>query len=141
MSYQITNESLYHSFKNVYTHLRKNGLFIFDFWYGPAVLSQKPTTRLKKIKYRDTIIERIATPTMQVDKNRVDIQYTIDIKDEKRKVIKRVKEIHSMRYFFLPELHFMLAEVGFKIVANLRWLSFKKELNTHNWSGVLIARK
>lgn len=141
MSYQISNESLRRSFKNVYLHLKKNGLFIFDFWYGPAVLSEKPKMRVKEIKDRDTIIERIAIPTMYPNKNLVDIQYAIVIKDKKGKVVKRVKEIHSLRYFFLPELHFMLSCVGFKIIANLPWLSFKKELNAKSWSGVLIARK
>ena len=39
MSYQITNESLVESFRVAKNHLKKRGIFIFDFWYGPAVLT------------------------------------------------------------------------------------------------------
>ncbi|OQY98985.1 MAG: hypothetical protein B6D35_10685 [Candidatus Brocadia sp. UTAMX2] len=50
MSYQIKNESLYGSLKNAYHHLKADGLFIFDFWYGPAVLTDRPSVRLKELE-------------------------------------------------------------------------------------------
>lgn len=34
MSYQTSNKELYNSFANIYKHLKPDGLFIFDFWYG-----------------------------------------------------------------------------------------------------------
>lgn len=45
VSYQITNEDLISTFKVALKHLKKNGLFIFDAWFGPAVLTQKPSDR------------------------------------------------------------------------------------------------
>ena len=38
ISYQITNKDLDLVFENVWKHLNKGGLFLFDFWYSPAVL-------------------------------------------------------------------------------------------------------
>jgi SAM-dependent methyltransferase len=36
MSYQTTNRDLIGLAKNAYRHLKKDGLFIFDYWYGPT---------------------------------------------------------------------------------------------------------
>lgn len=53
MSYQITNEMLYSTFRNVRAHLKDDGVFIFDFWYGSAVLSDKPTIRGKNLRMKN----------------------------------------------------------------------------------------
>ena len=50
ISYQTTNESLLSVFKTAFESLKENGLFLFDVWYAPAVIHQKPTIRIKKIK-------------------------------------------------------------------------------------------
>ena len=42
MSHQVTNKDLISAFKAASRHLKRNGLFIFDIWFGPAVLRQKP---------------------------------------------------------------------------------------------------
>ena len=48
MSYQTTNQDLENSFKAINDHLNPNGYFIFDCWYGPAVINDKPIVRVKK---------------------------------------------------------------------------------------------
>ena len=46
-SYCTTNNCLNSFFERAYEHLNKNSLFIFDYWYGPAVLHLKPSNRVK----------------------------------------------------------------------------------------------
>jgi len=48
LSYQTTDEDLQAVFEVVAEHLEPEGIFIFDFWYGPAVLAEKPEVREKK---------------------------------------------------------------------------------------------
>ena len=45
MSYQTSNADLRAAFTTAAAHLRPGGLFLFDFWYGPAVLAQQPEVR------------------------------------------------------------------------------------------------
>jgi predicted TPR repeat methyltransferase len=45
MSYQVTNDDLRRSFLTAGEHLGDRGPFIFDIWYGPAVLTQRPSVR------------------------------------------------------------------------------------------------
>ena len=47
MSYQVTNNDLFNSISNVTKHTSSGSLFIFDCWYGPAVLNDKPYKRTK----------------------------------------------------------------------------------------------
>jgi len=57
MGYQIANEDIMSAFKTASKHLEKNGLFIFDAWFGPAVLSQKPSERFKVIEKNLNVAE------------------------------------------------------------------------------------
>ncbi len=141
MSYQITNESLYGSLKNAYNHLKADGLFIFDFWYGPAVLTDRPSVRLKVLEDDSTKIYRIATPTTYPNENVVDVIYEVIIEDKSNNKMSTLKETHRMRYLFLPELEFMLKSMGFKILDVLEWMSLDKKLSFNGWNGIIVVQK
>ncbi len=141
MSYQITNELLRNAISNSYRHLKSGGIFIFDFWYGPAVLTDIPTVRVKRLEDEDLSIYRIATPVMHMNESIVDVNYEVLIEYKETKTLDKLKETHRMRYFFLPELEFMLKSEGFRIIADLAWMRLDKKLSSDSWNGVLIARK
>lgn len=141
MSYLTCNSILIKSLKNINNHLKKNGLFIFDFWYGPAVLIQKPRLKTKIIKNANGLIKRIAVPKLCLDTNTVDIHYKIGIKSIKSSLKNKVDEHHIMRYFFLPELYLMLQMTNFKVINCLEWMSLNRNPSKHSWSGVIIAQK
>lgn len=141
MSYQTTNNLILNTIKNAYKHLNDNGLFIFDFWYGPAVLIQKPSLRIKEINDNEVFIKRSAVPKMNFNDNTVDICYKIELKDKKNNSRKAFTEHHIMRYFFLPELYLMLETSGFRIVKCLKWMSLKETVSLDSWNGVIITKK
>jgi SAM-dependent methyltransferase len=141
MSYQATNNALSQTFKNVYKHLRKGGLFIFDFWYGPAVLTHRPEIRKKRLKGEDGDISRISIPVINESENIVDVNYRLIIKNKKEKTKKEIRETHRMRYFFIPELDFMLTKTGFKIKKCLKWMSLKEKPDFNNWYAIVVAQK
>lgn len=141
MSYLTTNEVVINSLRNIYKHLKKNGLFIFDFWYGPAVLTQKPSLIVKKLMENETFIKRTAIPKINFNDNIVDIHYQIEIKNRINNLKKAFTERHVMRYFFLPELYLMLEMTGFKALNCLEWMSLEKGASEDSWSGVIIAKK
>jgi len=141
MSYLTTNGIFIKSLRNIYKHLKKGSLFIFDFWYGPAVLTQKPGKRTKNITDKDINIKRMSVPRIDFNANTVDINYKIAALDKKSGLIESINEVHKMRYFFLPELDLMLRNAGFKIIKSLKWMSSKEGLSENSWSAVIIARK
>lgn len=140
MSYQTENEKLISCLQNAKNHLVKNGLLIFDFWHGPGVLTDKPSVRVKRFGDNSTEVIRIAEPFMDCNKNTVYVHYDISIKDTFTQTCNNISETHKMRYFFIPELEFMLNTIGFEIIESVEFLS-DKELSFNSWNALCIARK
>jgi SAM-dependent methyltransferase len=132
---------IHNAISNAYRHLKSEGIFVFDFWYGPAVLTDRPAVRVKRLEDEYLSVYRIATPVMHMNENVVDVNYEVLIEDKNTKALDTLKETHRMRYFFLPELEYMLTSAGFSILENLAWMSLEKTLSSDSWYGVLVARK
>ena len=139
-SYQTSNEKLSSYFLNIYSHLKENGLFIFDFWYGPAVLLELPDVRVKRLKNESLKITRIAEPVINTEKNMVDVNYELLLEDKNDKSIEKIHETHSMRYFFVPELEYILKSTGFEILNFYKWMTIDS-LKSDSWNGVCVVRK
>lgn len=139
-SYQTTNEDIINYIKTIYKHLNNNGIFIFDFWYGPAVLNDMPVVRVKRLEDDNTKFTRIAEPEMHQNNNIVDVNYEILIENKQINELKRIRETHEMRYFFLPEIKLLLEMNGFEMQDSFEWMS-KKEPNLKSWNVACIAKK
>ena len=140
MSYQIDNESLISVFRTAFNNLKKDGLFLFDFWFAPAVIHQKPMVRTKTLSTKNNTICRIAEPELLLDKNQVNVKYTYLDFDHYTKNFKTMNELHQIRYFSIPELEFVANETGFKVLSYEEFLTgFKPSLDT--WGVTIIFRK
>ncbi|MCX6808601.1 MAG: class I SAM-dependent methyltransferase [Candidatus Berkelbacteria bacterium] len=140
LSYQNTNEDLIKTFKTAEAHLKKGGLFIFDCWYGPAVLTDRPSVRLKEFEDRETKIMRFADPKIYPNRNVVDVNYKILVSDKQTGKTEEISETHSMRYLFQPELELMLENAGFELVEAKEWLT-DEELSFETWGACFVGRK
>ena len=139
MSYQTNNEDLLAAFETDKAHLVPGGILIFDVWYGPAVLSDPPTVRIKRLEDQSIQVTRIAEPVMEPNKNLVDVNYHIFIKDLISSKIDEVREVHTMRYLFKPELELLLDRLQMQIVESGEWLTDRQPgLNT--WGVYFIVR-
>jgi len=130
--------------KNVNNHLKPNGLFIFDFWNGDAVLEIEPSTKVKFIEYNQHRIIRIATPSMDYENQICTIEYHC-IVIEKNSIIDEFKELHKIRYHFTSTLKNLLEKSGFEILNiiskedNFESENLNKSIK--NWYLFVIARK
>ncbi|NIP32054.1 MAG: methyltransferase domain-containing protein, partial [Candidatus Dadabacteria bacterium] len=66
MGYQKTNEDIEAAVRSVRKHLEPGNLFIFDVWFGPAVISEKPSERVKFLEQGGEKIIRIAQPQLDL---------------------------------------------------------------------------
>ena len=140
ISYQITNQDLKDTFNTVYTHLKDDGIFIFDCWYGPAILTDRPSVRLKRIENENVRIVRIAEPIIYPNENIVDVNYNLVIYDKKEKKIRELNETHRMRYIFKSEIDFLLEVKNLELLHYREWMSEKKP-GFDTWSVYWIAQK
>jgi SAM-dependent methyltransferase len=139
VSYQTTNEALQGIFESARLSLVRRGLFLFDFWYGPAVLTERPQVRIKRFSTGSHDLTRIAEPYQQTDRNVVDVKYTVISIDQRSGTVEQHTETHTVRYLFLPEIELLAAAAGFDIVEVGEWLT-GKSLNEHSWSGYAVAQ-
>jgi SAM-dependent methyltransferase len=140
LSYQITNKDVESLIRTAYNHLNKDGLFIFDFWYGPAVIIQKPEVRIKELENENIKFIRVAKPMIDFSRNVVKVCYKIFVVDKKNKTFLEHEEIHPMRFFFDPELELFIENIGFKLESKFSWLKFEQP-SENDWSVVWVVRK
>ena len=140
ISYQVTNSDLNQSFNTASKHLKPGGIFIFDCWYGPAVISDKPYKRSKKFEDDKLIINRIATPQVYPTKNQVDVHFDIKITNKLSGKSEDIKEIHKMRYLFNPEIEIFLKINNLKLLHSEEWLT-GNEPDFDSWYVTFICER
>ncbi len=139
VSYQSGPGQAFRMFANVRRHLAPAGIFVFDFWHGPGVLADPPVVRTRRAEDEGIRVTRVAKPAHNPLQCLVEINYKIDIEDLGLGTTERIGETHRMRYFFLPELEFMLGQAGFSIEALHAGLS-ERSLDRAAWYGLVVAR-
>jgi SAM-dependent methyltransferase len=140
ISYQTRNEQLQAVFANAAAHLNLGGLFIFDFWYSPAVYAQKPVVRVKRMSDQQVEITRIAEPLIYPNENRVDVNYTINSRDLVTGEVHTLQETHSMRHFSLPEIDILAGVHGFETLAAEEFLTGDNPSES-TWGTCVILKR
>lgn len=139
MSYQTGNNDLSAAFATVSAHLKPGGIFIFDCWYGPAVLTDRPTMRVKRLEDEAISVLRIAEPVMHPNENLVDVNYHVVVRDRKGATVEEIRETHRMRYLFRPELELLLGEAGLRIIGASEWMS-DRQPGFDTWGACFVVR-
>lgn len=140
LSYQTTNADFAAILATAAAHLLPGSLFVFDFWYGPAVLWQRPDVRVRRLEDGELELARIAEPSLRENDNCVDVRYTLWIRDRRSAKIESVTETHAMRYFFLPELEAALAQASLQLMSS-QDMTTGEPLGVGSWSACATARK
>jgi len=140
VSYQTTNDDVLAVFNRAAEHLTVGGLFVFDFWYSPAVYAQRPEVRVKRMMNENTSITRIAEPVVWPNENRVDVHYTIYAHDIVSGAIEVMEEIHPMRHFSLPEIDLLCQMTGFERIGAEEFLT-GKPVGEDTWGACVILKK
>lgn len=138
--YQTDNSDLEAMFQTAAAHLKPGGIFIFDCWYGPAVLSDPPVVRVKRMQNDLIDILRIAEPEMHPNENIVDVNYTVQVKKKNENLITEITEKHRVRYLFSPEIELMLKITGMRLIERLEWCK-DKPTGFGSWFANFVAIK
>jgi SAM-dependent methyltransferase len=135
-SYQTSNDDLAAAFTTAASHLRPGGILIFDFWYGPGVLTQRPDVRVKRLEDERIRVMRIAEPVLFPNDNRVQVNYTVQIENRVDGEREEIRECHEMRYLFPPEIE-LLSRTMFKPIKQLAWMKTDQP-GIDDWACVSI---
>ena len=138
-SYQTTNDDLLAYFKTARAHLKSGGMFVFDAWYGPAVLTDRPVVRVKRVENETAALVRIAEPVWLPNENCVEVKYQLLVTNRTTGAIEEVRESHLMRYLFLPEVRLLLDVCGFRLEHAEEWMTGASP-GAHSWGVCFVAQ-
>ena len=140
LGYQTTNEDVLSSLNTASRHLKPGGLFICDVWYGPAVLMQRPTEKVKIIPIPKGKIFRTASGHLNTFRHLCEIRYYI-LRIEDQRVVSESEEKHSMRYFFPQELNTLMHHADLKMADICAFGVLDQHPSEDTWNVLVIAEK
>jgi SAM-dependent methyltransferase len=139
LGYQVGNADVQAALATARRHLRPNGLLLCDFWYGPAVLVQRPSERVKVIDVPAGQVIRVAAGELDALHDLCTVRYHV-WRIEDGRVSTEAREQHPMRYFFAPELELLLSVAGFDLVRLGAFPNVDEEPTDQTWNAALVAR-
>ena len=139
LSYLPERDDICAAFANARRHAKPGAAYLFDFWYGPAVLANPPTVREKVITSGSTRVRRVSRPEWDRRKSLVDINYEIEITDTASGRSHVEEERHLLRYLFPDEVRDWLTASGFEVVEIGEWMTGRPP-NDDSFSVYALAR-
>lgn len=138
LGYQLENTDVLAALKTARRHLNPDGLLIFDVWYGPTVLAQRPTDRIKIISTPNNRIIRAASGDLNVRHHTCTIHYRLWQMDGNI-LTAETEEEHRMRFVFPQELKLFTRIAGFKFKHLGSFPDFENCPGEDTWNVVSIC--
>lgn len=138
LGYQLTNDDVGAALRTVRRHLKPGGLFVFDIWYGPAVLAIRPADRVKSLSTPDGTVIRAASTKMDSYRQLAEVQYHVWHVLNSAPPVETV-ETHLMRYFFPQELALFLTHAGLRLLHCSSFGELDRTPDEGAWNVMAIA--
>lgn len=138
LGYLNSNQDVLAALANIRRHLRTGAVFACDFWYGPAVLTQRPGDRVRVVPTQSGKLIR-ATHT-ELDVNACTAAVNFDIYDiSQDNLVSETNETHRMRYFFATDLSLLLERSGFALKQLSAFPDLDAPLSVDTWNAFAVA--
>jgi len=139
LGYQLETADVLAALRTARKHTRSGGLLMFDVWYGPAVLRQGPSDRVKSIQTETGQILRLASGGLDVQNHLCKVTYHL-WRVEGDRLTGEIEEVHLMRFFFPLELNLLLECSGFAPVRLGAFPQFDRDPDETTWNVCGVAR-
>lgn len=138
VGYLTTNDDVLAGLRNIRRQLKPGGVFVCDFWYGPSVLSVRPTDRVRVLPTSDGRVIRAASTTLDITQHTADVQFKLWTLAGER-LVGETTETHRMRYFFPQEFALFLQCAGFELRSMTAFPSLEQKLSDQSWNALVVA--
>jgi len=138
MSYQVEDGDLVRAIETVRRHLRPGSPFVFDFWYGPAVVASGPLARTKEVENDVYRVVRQAAPVWERERDIVHVHYHVTVLEKSTGNVHEFDEHHPVRYFFIADLERHLKTGGFRLAECCEWLTDRGP-SENSFSAYIVA--
>lgn len=139
LGYQTSNADVLAALQTARAHLRPGGLLLFDVWYGPAVLRNRPTQRFKSIDTEHGRLLRLSKGGLDIRHHLCDVDIHLWLLAGDR-LLTETEERHSVRFFFPLELELVLGTAGFSLERLGAFPEFDQDPDESTWNVLAVAR-
>jgi SAM-dependent methyltransferase len=139
LGYQTSNAEVSGALAAARRHLDPGALLVFDVWYGPAVLAQRPEERLKALESPQGRVQRTATPELDVRRHLCRVHYRLRREGAGGQPMESAEE-HIVRYFFPAEIEQFLTGCRFELAHLSDFSDLNAEPTLDTWNVLACAR-
>lgn len=138
IGYQLQNEDVMAALHTARAHMSVGSTFVFDAWYGPAVVSTGPGERIKVLEGEESTLIRVSSGELRP------LDHTCNVKMSVWRVaggrVERTTEEHRMRFFYPKEIEMLLGLAGMELVDLARFPENDRPPSLHDWNVLVTAR-
>lgn len=139
VGYLTSNDDVLAGLRNIRRQLAAGALFVCDFWYGPSVLSVRPTDRVRVLPTPEGRVIRSASTTLDIPHHCADVTFQLwSLQGDK--LAGETSETHRMRYYFPQEFALFLSQSGFTMQSLSAFPSLEAPLDDQSWNALVVAR-
>jgi SAM-dependent methyltransferase len=140
IGYLKTNEALTQALAGIRRRLRPHGIFIFEFWHAPAMLSQYSPLRIGRYTSPLGEIIRISETTLDVENRLANVDYTVyELKNDG--TYSTFREAHANRYFHVEEMRNLISIADMEVLKFFAGFQENESLDDKTWHVVAVVRK
>ena len=140
IGYVETNEAIVKVMQGVHEHLRPDGLFMFEFWHGAAMIRSYDPVRVRRWPTPEGELVRISETELVHSRQLARVTYTIyELRHDG--TYGSLKETHTNRYFLTQEMSYWLSSCGFTPLKWFAGFNPDENINEQTWHIVALARK
>lgn len=138
IGYLTTHSEIMTSLRNINSLLVPQGLLIFDFWNGNAVMKDYAPVKVLQKSKADHELIRISRTSLDIEQQlaKIDFQFICLENGAKQH---EFTEQHIVRYFFFKEMEAYLDTCGFNMLYKTRFMG--DTCNPDDWNITIVARK
>jgi SAM-dependent methyltransferase len=139
IDYLTAHQDIARSLGNIRGLLREDGVFVFDFWNGNAVLKNYSPVRVKRVENGERAVVRVSRTSLDTISQIATINFDFTLL-EAGSIVREYSETHPIRYFFPQEMADLLAANGFEIVYRCPFLREDDPIEPDEWNLTYVGR-
>jgi len=140
IDYLIKKSDLKKSLKNIGCHMKKDALFIFDFWNADAVCKFYAPEKKRIFSFNGNTVERYSRTRLFPFRHLCEVDYRCTIR-QKKNLIQRFREKHVVRYFSIAEMIQLLKGEHFNVLGVHPFLNMNGRIKMNTWDVTCVCKK
>ena len=136
---QTTNADVISTLLSVRKNLKLGGIFVFDVWYGPAVLTIRPSDRIRVIPIENGQVIRSASGTLDILRHLCGVHFHLWRMIDSQ-LVSETDEMQWTRYFFPQELALFMKQANLELIHISAFGDLDQQPTDQTWNVFVVAR-